>query len=303
MYTKILVPLDGSAIAEQVLPHACSLAGTLSLPVELLHAVDPQTIETFTDPRHGRYVDMVEADFKEKGLDYLKKFEDSFPKASKIVCSVEIGKPADVIVAKAAAQPATLITMSTHGRSGIQRWLLGSVAEKVLQMTTNHLLLVRGDKENKTVRSSLKTVVVPLDGSSLAEKALPCVREIAKKMDLEVLLLRVYAVPVMAFTGEDYYAPNLEMILQEAKDEAKRYLEQKVNQLKREGLQRVSSRLLEGEIANQIIDFARKTPDNLIAMCSHGRSGIGRLVLGSVTSRVVRYSGDPVLVVRASAGT
>lgn len=123
------------------------------------------------------------------------------------------------------------------------------------------------------------------------------------KMDLEVLLMRAYAIPVMGFTGEDYYTPNLDRLLEEAKDEAKRYLEQKVTQLKGEGLKRVSSRFLEGESANQIIDFARKIPDNLIAMCTHGRSGIGRLVLGSVTSRVVRHSGDPVLVVRASAGT
>jgi len=303
MYRQILVPLDGSPMAEQVLPYARSLAGSFSLPVELLNAVDPEIIATYTDPKHGRYVDIVEADFRQKGLDYLEKFEGSFSKVSKIMCSAEIGKPADVIIAKAAAQPGTLIAMATHGRSGVQRWLLGSVAERVLQISTKHLLLVRATNETKAIEAPLKTIVVPLDGSPLAEKVLPYVRDIAKKMDLEVLLLRAYAIPIMGYTTEDYYAPNLDRLLEEAKDEAKRYLEQKVTQLKGEGLKRVSSRFLEGESANQIIDFARKTPDNLIAMCTHGRSGIGRLVLGSVTSRVVRHSGDPVLVVRASAGT
>lgn len=180
---------------------------------------------------------------------------------------------------------------------------MGSVAEKVLQTATNHLLLVKATNETKAIEAPLKTIVVPLDGSPLAEKVLPYVRDIAKKADLEILLLRAYAIPVIGFTGEDCYTPNLERVLEEANDEAKRYLEQKVTQLKGEGLKRVSSRCLEGESANQIIDFARKTPDNLIAMCTHRRPGIGRLVLGSVTSHVVRHSGNPVLVVRASAGT
>jgi nucleotide-binding universal stress UspA family protein len=302
MYTRILVPLDGSPVAEQALPYARSLAQALTLPVELLHAVEPETVALYTDPKHGRYVDTVEADLKQKGLQYLRNLEGSFPKTSKITCAAEIGKPADVIVAKATAQPGTLITMATHGRSGVQRWLLGSVAEKVLHMTTNHLLLVRATNETKTDEASLRTVVVPLDGSPLAEKVLPHVYDMAKRMDLEVLLLRAYAIPIMAYSTEDYYTPNLDELLGEAKDEARRYLEQKVAELKGEGLRRVSSIFLEGESAQQIIDFARKTPDNFVAMCTHGRSGIGRLVLGSVTNRVVRHSGDPVLVVRASSG-
>jgi nucleotide-binding universal stress UspA family protein len=302
MYRKILVPLDGSPVAEQVLPYARSLAKALALPVELLHAVEPETVALYSDPKHGRYVDVVEADLKQKGLQYLRNLEGSFPKTSKITCAAEIGKPADVIVARATAQPGTLIAMATHGRSGVQRWLLGSVAEKVLHMATNHLLLVRAANETKTDEASLKTVVVPLDGSPVAEQVLHYVCDIAKKMDLEVLLLRVYAIPIMAYSTEDYYTPNLDELLGEAKDEARRYLEQKVAELKGEGLRRVSSIFLEGESAQQIIDFARKTPDNFVAMCTHGRSGIGRLVLGSVTNRVVRHSGDPVLVVRASSG-
>jgi nucleotide-binding universal stress UspA family protein len=299
VYTKILVPLDGSPVAEQVLPYARSLAQALALPVELLHAVEPETVAVYSDPKHGRYVDTVEADLKQKSLEYLKKLEGSFLKASKITCSTEIGKPADVIVARATAQPGTLIAMATHGRSGVQRWLLGSVAEKVLHMATNHLLLVRAANETKTDEASLRTVVVPLDGSPVAEKVLRYACAMAKRMGLEVILLRVYALPIMAFSSEDYYTPNLAELLEEAKDEARRYLEQKVVELKAEGLKSVSGKFLEGESAQQIIDFARKTPDNLIAMSTHGRSGFAR-ILGSVTNRVVRYSGDPVLVVRAS---
>ena len=87
------------------------------------------------------------------------------------------------------------------------------------------------------------------------------------------------------------------------KEQTQSYLEEKAAQLKREGLDKVSTKLLEGGAAGTIIDLAQKTPDNLVAMCTHGRSGVGRWVLGSVTDRVVRHCGDPVLVVRAARKT
>ena len=83
------------------------------------------------------------------------------------------------------------------------------------------------------------------------------------------------------------------------KEEAGAYLETKVNELRQNGVEKVSSILLLGSGADEIIDLARTTPDNLIAMCTHGRSGVKRWALGSVTEKVVRHSGDPVLVVRA----
>jgi nucleotide-binding universal stress UspA family protein len=182
----------------------------------------------------------------------------------------------------------------------LQRWLLGSVAEKVIQTAANPLLLVRASAETKSAPQAFKTVIVPLDGSRRAEQALPHACEMAKRLDLEVVLLRVYTIPVMGFTAEDYYTPSLEQILERAKEEARSYIDEKAAELKREGMKRVSSRFLEGESADQIIDLARKTPGSLIAMSTHGRTGIERLVLGSVTSRVVRHAGEPVLVIRAA---
>ncbi len=93
--------------------------------------------------------------------------------------------------------------------------------------------------------------------------------------------------------------PDIEGLLESLKEEAKDYLEKKVQQLSGDGVKNVSYVLAEGESAGKVIDFARETPDNLVAMCTHGRSGVGRWVLGSVTDRVVRHCGDPVLVIRA----
>ena len=137
-------------------------------------------------------------------------------------------------------------------------------------------------------------VVVPLDGSALAEKILPWVVALAKMMRLEVVLIRAYSLP-NAFYTTDEYVPNMWEFAERLKEEARTYLESRVESLKSQGLKHVSSILVEGDGAAEIIDFARKTPENLIAMSTHGRSGIRRL-LGSVTDRVVRNSWDPVLV-------
>ncbi len=303
MYTKILVPLDGSELSERVLPYARSFAKALKLPVELLQAVDPGIIDTLCDPERGRYIDIVEADMKANMQSYLGRVAGSFEGASTVTCFVAIGNPAEIIVDRGAADSATLIAMSTRGRSGVQRWVLGSVADKVLHSSASDMLLVRGNEsaEAGNREARLKTVIVPLDGSHLAEKAVPYAVELARRMKLEILLLRAYALPASIYFSGEEYGPDLGQLTEQIRDEAQGYLEAKVQQLRSEGLADVSSVLLQGEGAAEIIDTAQRTSDNLVAMCTHGRSGLSRWVLGSVTERVILHSGDPVLVIRASA--
>ncbi len=215
---------------------------------------------------------------------------------------MEQGQPEEVIIDKAARDKETLIGMATRGRSGIHRWLMGSVAEKVLRGATNPLLLVRGNEEGKSDgKATLKSIVVPLDGSKRAETVLPPAMDLAKKLSLAIVLTRAYQIPLSAsYAGaESPYIPNSDALLNLVREEAGAYLEAKVNELHQNGVEKVSSILLVGSGADEIIDLARSTPDNLIAMCTHGRSGVERWVLGSVTEKVVRHSGDPVLVVRA----
>jgi len=105
---------------------------------------------------------------------------------------------------------------------------------------------------------------------------------------------------VYAYGGADaIYLPNLDALLTQLREETGAYLEAKVSEIRGNGIEKVSSIPLVGSGADEIIDLARKTPDNLIAMCTHGRSGVDRWVLGSVTEKVVRHSGDPVLIIRA----
>jgi nucleotide-binding universal stress UspA family protein len=290
MYTKILVPLDGSRVAEQILPYARLWAKTYAIPLELLRVDDPDIRPPFWPPLPSR--------------DYLKEVSARYLPVLQPVASIEqVGKPAEVIVERAEADPACLIALATHGLSGPRRWLLGSVAGKVARGTTNPLLFIRPTEGmDPATDIELKTVFVPLDGSGLAEKVLPHILPLVKKMKLEVHLVRVYTLPADAYVvGDGVFMQALAQQREMMKNEAETYLEGKTQQLRAEGLDRVISTAIEGDPAGEIIDLACKTPNNLIAMSSHGRSGVGRWILGSVTEKVIHHSRDPVLIIRPAS--
>jgi nucleotide-binding universal stress UspA family protein len=293
--------LDGSKTAEKVLPYAHTLAYGLKLPVELLGVVDIAELAAHLSAGKARYMDaMVESELK-SSKEYLVRIAKTFKDAA-VACAVEKGRADEVIIEQAAADKATLIMMATHGRSGLNRWLLGSVAEKILRATANPLLLVRaGDEAEPGGDASIKSVIVPLDGSELAEAVLPTVFELAEALNLEVMLLRGYDLPASAYYGTEDYLPNYDEIKERIKEAAVEYLNGKVATLKAKGLDKVFSTAVEGSAAEEIIRYARGCPGALVAMCTHGRSGVRRWVLGSVTEKVVRHCGDPVLVISAKA--
>jgi nucleotide-binding universal stress UspA family protein len=302
MYSQILVPLDGSKTAEKALPYARALASKFKLPLELLTVIDITELAMRISPEKARYL----ATLIEKNIgnseQYLKRIAGTFQDVS-VKCTVDKGRVADVIIQRAAADKDTLINMATHGRSGINRWLLGSIAEKVLRGATNPLLLVRATEEAKTEgEANFRSVVVPLDDSELAESVLPTVAELAKPLQLEVILFQAYTIPysALAVDAEGFYLAADEELISAMRDEAVAYLEKKAQAMKKLGVDKVSTIAEYGLAADEIISLARKTPDNLIAMCTHGRSGVKRWVLGSVTETVMRHSDDPVLVIRAT---
>jgi nucleotide-binding universal stress UspA family protein len=292
MYKTILVPLDGSTLSEGILPYVRILARGIHVPVELLKINDPRQLAPYAPPLQGG--------------EYLEKVAVSISAITDVKCTVELGNPAARIIDLAAAQPDTLIAMATHGYSGPQRWLLGSVAEKILHAATNNLLVVRPTEGDTGGEARLRTVVVPLDGSELAEKVLPIVTALAACLSLEVILVHVlirflFRQPEAFLPVFGANIPNQQELWVQAGSEAKQYLTGMEERLRAQGLAHVSSSLIEGSAqgaAAEIIDLARKTSDNLVAMSTHGRSGVGRWLIGSVAERVVRHSNDPVLVIR-----
>ncbi len=286
MYNKIIVPLDGSKLAEAVLPYAGFFAGALQLPVDLIHVSDPQSVSSSLHPT--------------RATDYLSQVATSFSSNLTVSCAVKTGSASEVILDTASADADSLIAMATHGQTGGQRWLLGRVAQKVLQASKNPLLLIRpqgGASPNADVR--LETVIVPLDGSHLAEQIFPQVIFFATKLGLQVALIRTYSLPSAGyFLAARVSPPDMAELREKTKREIGDYLQAKAGELRAAGIQKITTLVEEGRGAEEIIELARKSSGNMVAMSTHGRSGMGRWVLGSVTDRVVSNCGDPVLVIR-----
>jgi nucleotide-binding universal stress UspA family protein len=277
------------------LPHARVLARTLEIPIALI-----AVIETAADfsTKKARYLDTVIEDSVRNGEEYLKKVSSTFSGAA-VHYSVEKGKAEDVIITCAGADRRTLITMATHGRSGLDRWLLGSVAEKIVRGAHNAVLVVRANEEASSAgEAAPDSIIVPLDGSALAESVLLYVVELAKAFHAKVTLLRSYSLKQIIFNFEEY-TPDLDELKGELKWEAMSYLDEKVEELKSRGLADVFCSVTEGDAAETIIEMGKASPTSLIAMSPHSGSTIKRTVLGSVTEKVLRHANNPVLTIRS----
>jgi len=296
MYTKILVPLDGSATAQAVLPYAEAFAAGFKTSVELMSVIDIGAMTTYLSADKVHNLDTIIATEEKKCAGYLKNVAKIFSRFP-TECRIVRGTPAETIL-ETSKDGDTLIAMATHGRSGAKRWLLGSVAEKVLRGTTKPLFLVRAAAAKASPQRILNSIVVPLDGSSLAERILPTVAKWAHALDVEVTLIRAFEFPASAYYGSEDDLPDYDAFREEARKEAADYLKEKADSLIAEGVRTVSTRTIEGPAADEILSYAQTAPRAVIAMSTHGRSGVRRWILGSVTEKVVRHSDDPVLVVR-----
>lgn len=309
MYTRILVPLDGSRLAEQVLPYARTLAKGFNARVEVLRVVEPLPPIGLMDPfREVRRRELVTSLAKE-AEEYLEKLSESFKLDGKLVPNfVRMGNPESEIIQEAESVPGTLIAMSTHGRSGPGRWALGSIADKVLRGTANPVLIIRPRRLPAPDRPwKLENAIIPLDGTDLAEAALPHLAGLAGTLGLRVVLVRVtpstgeyhrYAKQIPSGEKAPAYLREFVEISENVDSEALAYLHEVKNRLRDQGLRQIDEHLLHGAPAAAIVDLARQTPHDLIVMTTHARSGVQRWVLGSVADRVVRHSGTPVLFIR-----
>lgn len=297
MYKKILVPLDGSDVAEMALPYAEEISARMNARMVLISVSGPKGDKR--DHLFRYYLEgvsqRVEKELEawgvtgEKGLDV----------------DVFLGKPADEIIRYAEEGHADLIVMASRGRSGHGPWLLGNIAAKVLRATKKTVLLIRVPPRDSSLHEKylIRKILVPLDGSSLGEMAVPQAELIAETLGAEIILLMVLE-PLRPLAGEGPTAARkLHLRLKEEndrrKDMAHKYLE-KVSQPLRERGRKVSFEVVSGAAAEQIIDFAKEKAMDMIAMSSHGRSGIGRWVFGSVTDKVVHAGETPLMVVRAA---
>lgn len=273
MLERILVPLDGSAGAEAILSQLRRILRRHESELALFHALPLYPVgEDDADPE--KYLRRVSFQLTTEGFpsQYL----------------LRPGLPADAILDAAKDERATMIALSTHGRTGVARWVLGSVAEKVLQASPLPVLVARsfpsstfrGRLESKSVRNFL----VPLDGSRLSLDALQPLRELARPVDAHVTLLHV---------SEPSPYPNRWDSPDETLKEAEHVL--------REACIPATVEMRKGDPGEEILKCVEEKEIDLIAMTTHGRSGPSRWIFGSVTAKVLRSASVPLLVVRMTA--
>jgi nucleotide-binding universal stress UspA family protein len=302
MFERILVPLDGYPLSEAMLPHVKVLAKGLGSQVTLLHAVEPVPLD-YVDPELESYAAKASQFAHPLAESYLERMAQELTREG-VKAGIKLiqGKAPEGILAYAVREDAGLVAMSTHSRSGPAQWILGSTADRILRSGERPVLLVRPchDGVKGTALARLSSIVVPLDGSPTAEAILPFVQELARAMELKITLLHVINVETTVRFGEmnadTKLMPN--EVLQRAAVLASDYLADVANRPELRGLC-VQSEVLGGSPADRVVDFARETPDCLVAMTTHGRSGFRRWIVGSVADRVVRYTGEPVLAVCA----
>jgi nucleotide-binding universal stress UspA family protein len=192
------------------------------------------------------------------------------------------------------------IVMATHGYSGISRWRYGSVAERVLLSANVPVLLIRakeGEEGGRQETKHCQRILVPLDGSEMAEQVLPATADVARAVGAEMVLLRVVTLQVYG-SSEAMWYPGPDGWVEAITQAAVTYLNQVADSLRERGVG-VTIATETGPVAETIIRFAEANLIDLVAMCTHGRTGLVRWALGSVADRVLRGGSTPVLLVRA----
>ncbi len=278
MYTKVVVPLDCSPLAEVALPYAEEIAGKMGSDIVLLTVLPSE--ETKEVQNHIAYSKKMVTATKIQVKKYL---EDQMDAKVNISTATRTGSPAEGILSYADKGYPCLIVMATHGRSGLSRWAVGSVADKVVRATSKQpLLLVRAKGAHPEVRAKriLKKALVPLDGSIISESVLPYIGEIARNLDMELTLLRVI------HRTENNFV------------EAEEYLRNWCQRLAEQGVS-AGYQVRVGSAADQIIEFADESAADLIAMTTHGQTPINMFSLGSVAQKILLDGSSPLFLVKA----
>ena len=295
---RILVPLDGSSLAECVGPAAASLAARFRARVILLHVLERGALSTVHGDRHLTGVEEAEA--------YLRAVRSSWSAQGPVEMEwhVHPNEQSDVpgsIVEHANEMDADLILLATHGAGGTRRALFGSVAQQVLKRGSRPVLLVRPPSAPGPRAFAPQRIFVPLDGGVPSTAALPIAGTLARAYDATLQLFTV--VPTLASVSGERTATALlapaataaSLDLEEG--QAKDRLQSLVGQLRAEGL-RVSGAVRRGEPAQGIVEEVQRQAPDMIVMATHVHTGLDLVFSGSVAAAIVGKVAQPILWVR-----
>ncbi len=303
-FRSILVPLDGSELAEKALAPAKQIASAMAqrsgsgrrTRLILLRAVSPMVLLA-ADPYLYDEMARMSAD---EAQAYLGGVASDLSAADLAIETYVInGSPAEAIVQFAAENDVDLIVMSSHGRTGSSRWVYGSVAEKVMHHAPCATAIIRAHVDVAMFQN--RNILVPLDGSELAERALEPALTLAEAVKSNVYMLRIVsgreALPESISPAGEQIEAALGKADVEERTEAEGYLQRVYTAHQNQHLF-FDVQVTSGDTAGAIINYAEQHKIDLIVMSSHGRSGMGRWLHGSVAEKVLRGADCATLIMR-----
>jgi nucleotide-binding universal stress UspA family protein len=310
----ILVPLDGSPLSEYALPIACNIAQRSGAALGLVHVrvrATPAPISVEGLPVIDEHLQSLRSVHE---LTYLERIRDRLAADPDLFITVAILDPLDadvhdltipdMLVNYAAATDTDLIVMTTHGRGGFARFWLGSVADALVRASPVPILLLRPDEgmPEPDRGRAIQRILIPLDGSARSETIVEHALAFGQLIQPEYTLLRVVAPFVLGaaapFTTPTDFDPDRTRRLQ---TEAQDYLDSVAQRLQTRGAQVRTRVLISEQVAAAILEDACQHDIDLIAMSTAGRSGLTRLLIGSVADKVLRRAEKPLLLYRPTS--
>jgi nucleotide-binding universal stress UspA family protein len=306
---RLLVPLDGSELSTRAVPWADHLAGALQAEVELLHVLSLDTRLDSLEAEVELNRRFMPARPEEAAVEHrfnaevaaatsaataaLEPVAATLTQAAAVGITVRRGDAVDTIVNHAAARSARLVVMATHAREGLARTFLGSVAGEVLHRSGVPVLLL--NPWLQVAPHAPRRILVPLDGSALADAVLPAVISLAQEFDCVLVLCNVLTLPPPSIPVQGANIP-LGLPIAHAPAEVADHLDRAAHQARLKGL-KAEIVITSGDRAPAIAGAAVQGDCDVIAMSTHGRHGVGRWIVGSVTDTVVRNADVPVLAI------
>jgi len=305
MYRTIMVPLDGSPLGEYALPFALGIARRVGAALDLVHVCTPVGPNVFGGELDAPVLgETRRAQLRSRARAYLDQIAGSLSACWELAITVTLldGRAVDTLYDHALASGADLVVMTTHGHGPLARAWMGSVADKLVRRLPMPVLLVRPHEQAPDLlevmyERTFEHVLIPLDGSALAEEILEPAIALGELMGAEYTLLQAIEVPVLGYAPAAQVAGLDEQVLEQWRAQARAYLERVAGRMRAHGLV-VRTHVTSAPPALAIIDEARRHAADLIALSTHGRGGLARMLLGSVADTVVRWAGVPVLIQR-----
>jgi nucleotide-binding universal stress UspA family protein len=277
MYSKILIPLDGSLLAEQVYPHVIEIARKFSSEINLVSVCEPGETESVT---------ACELYINKEANQLRHILEDQ---SLQVKATILEGNPGEKILEYAKQNLNDIIMLSSHGRSGIQPWSLGTTVDKILHITSIPLIVIRIQENSVLTHTSIfKRIMVPLDGSTAGASIIGYILELVQKIPAEVILIQVIEKGHHLHTiGGLSYIQYKDQDLGLKRNTTQAYLENTAA-LFRETQAHVTTIIKYGDPAEEIIKYATETDTTLIALTSHIHSVMETWFYGSVTHKIIQ---------------